>query len=89
MPVPDVSSIETGEEYYHAEFRDPDGFSTIRTPDWAADAADSVLEGSKVRTGKVEDGDEWLVESVLVPIDAVDEGDAASAAAEIAAEIEP
>ncbi len=53
--------LETGEEYIHVRYRDPDRYETIRTPDWAAEAARSV---SEVRTGKRED--EWEVQSVLI-----------------------
>lgn len=64
--VPDVNTVETSDDYRHVQFRDPDRFETIRTPDWAANAAQSVSEGAEVRTGKLADGDDWLVESVLV-----------------------
>ena len=64
--TPDIQTVETSDEYIHVRFRDPDEFETIRTPDWAADAAGSVSEGSEVRTGKRKDGDDWEVESVLV-----------------------
>ena len=64
--VPDINAVETSDEYRHVQFRDPDEFETIRTPDWAANAAQSVSEGAEVRTGKEADGDDWKVESVLV-----------------------
>ena len=64
--VPSVTSVEDGDEYYHVVFRDEDEFDTIRTPDWAAEVAQSVSEGSEVRTGKREDSDDWAVESVLI-----------------------
>jgi hypothetical protein len=63
--VPDVKEVETGDEYIHVRFRDPDEFETIRTPDWAENAATSVSEGSEVRTGKRADG-EWEVQSALI-----------------------
>lgn len=66
MPQQDIQDVETGEEYIHVRFRDPDDFETIRTPDWASNAASSVSDGAEVRTGEREDGDEWLVQSVLV-----------------------
>ncbi|WP_224449124.1 hypothetical protein [Haloprofundus salilacus] len=62
----DVQTVEEGDDYYHVRFRDPDEFETIRTPDWAANAAQSVSEGSEVRTGKREGSDDWEVESVLI-----------------------
>jgi hypothetical protein len=64
--TPDVETVEEGDDYYHVRFRDPDDFDTIRTPDWAEEASDSVSEGSEVRTGKREDSDDWEVQSVLI-----------------------
>lgn len=64
--VPDVKSVEEGDDYYHVEFRDEDEFETIRTPDWAENVAQSVSDGAEVRTGKFEGSDEWRVQSVLV-----------------------
>lgn len=66
MGQQDIETVEKGDEYIHVRFRDPDDFETIRTPDWAANAAGSVSEGAEVRTGEREDGDDWLVQSVLV-----------------------
>lgn len=64
--MPDIQSTETEDEYIHVRFRDPDEFDAIRTPDWAQNVAESVSEGSEVRTGKREGSDEWEVQSVLV-----------------------
>jgi hypothetical protein len=64
--TPTVESVETEDEYIHVRFRDPDAFDTIRTPDWAAHAAQDVAEGAEVRTGKRKDGDDWEVQSVLI-----------------------
>ncbi|WP_327053315.1 hypothetical protein [Halomicrococcus gelatinilyticus] len=64
--TPTVDSVETEDEYIHVRFRDPDEFDTIRTPDWAAHAAQDVSEGAEVRTGKRKDGDDWEVQSVLI-----------------------
>jgi len=66
MATTDVQAVETEDEYIHVRFRDPDEFDTIRTPDWAAHAAQDVSEGAEVRTGKREDSDDWEVQSVLV-----------------------
>ena len=85
--APDVDTVETSDDYRHVRFRDPDAFDTIRTPDWAANAAQSVSEGAEVRTGKVEDGDDWLVESVLIDKH-VDEDTARDEAKEIVEKIE-
>ena len=64
--VPDIETVETEDEYVHVRFRDPDRYEEIRTPDWADDPAESVSEGSEVRTGKVEGSDDWEVTSVLI-----------------------
>ena len=61
-----VQEVEMGDEFVHVRFRDPDEFDSIRTPDWAAEVAESVSTGAEVRMGQLEDGDEWLVQSVLV-----------------------
>ena len=86
---PSVQTVEEGDEYYHVRFRDPDEFDEIRTPDWARDPAESVVEGSEVRTGHEKDGDDWEVQSVLIPMDAVGDGDeAAELARQIVEKIE-
>lgn len=64
--VPDIETVETEDDFIHVRFRDPDEFETIRTPDWAKNVAESVSEGSEVRTGQREGSDEWEVQSVLV-----------------------
>ncbi|WP_266079227.1 hypothetical protein [Haladaptatus caseinilyticus] len=64
--TPAVQSVETEDEYIHVRFRDPNEFDTIRTPDWAANAAQDVSSGAEVRTGKREDSDDWVVQSVLI-----------------------
>jgi len=64
--APEPKAVETEDEYIHVRYRDPDEFETIRTPEWTDDASDSVSEGSEVRTGKREDGDDWAVQSVLI-----------------------
>ena len=66
MAPPEASSVETEDEYIHVRYRDPDEFETIRTPDWAENAASSVSEGAEVRTGKRTDSDDWEVQSVLI-----------------------
>ena len=85
--APDVDTVETSDDYRHVRFRDPDEFETIRTPDWAANAAQSVSEGAEVRTGKEADGDDWKVESVLLDKH-VDEDTARDEAREIVEKIE-
>lgn len=64
--TPEINAVETEDDYIHVQFRDPDRFDQIRTPDWAANAAQSVSDGAKVRTGNLEDSDDWLVETVLI-----------------------
>ena len=88
---PSVETVEESDDYYHVRFRDPDEFDTIRTPDWAENPAGSVVDGSEVRTGHQDDSDDddWEVQSVLVPTDAVDDEDAAAdAAKDIVSKIE-
>ncbi|WP_128476759.1 hypothetical protein [Halorussus pelagicus] len=88
MPdTPDGDIVEETDDYVHVRFRDPDEFETIRTPDWAENAASSVTEGAEVRTGKLEDEDDWLVESVLIPAGTAEE-EAESDAEEIVEKIE-
>lgn len=68
MPdTPEPIAVESEDEYVHVRYRDPDTFETIRTPDWADHASDSVVEGSEVRMGKRADSDEWEPQSVLIP----------------------
>ena len=83
----EIQAVETEDEYVHVRFRDPDRYETIRTPDWAADAASSVSEGAEVRTGKEKGGDDWEVQSVLIPKD-VGEDAARERAKEIVEKIE-
>ena len=86
--TPSAEVVETTENYYHVRFRDPDEFEEIRTPDWASKPADSVCEGSEVRTGHTAE-DEWKVQSVLVPTGKVeDEAEARETAERIAEKID-
>lgn len=81
-----VEAVTQGDEYHHVVFREPDSVGEIRTPDWAKKPAGAVVAGSEVRMGRYEG--EWLVQSVLVPIDGVDdEEDAAQKATSIASKI--
>ena len=64
--IPAVNTVGEGEDYYHVEFRDEDEFETMRTPDWAENAAQSVSDGAEVRTGKRKNSDDWQVASVLI-----------------------
>ena len=64
--IPEINTVETDEDYIHVQFRDPDQFDEIRTPDWAENPAHSVSDGSEVRTGQEESSDDWEVQSVLI-----------------------
>ncbi|WP_137286590.1 hypothetical protein [Halorussus salinisoli] len=79
--------VEKTDDFTHVRFRDPDEFDTIRTPDWAENAASSEVEGAEVRTGKLEDSDDWLVESVLIPA-GTDDDEAEERAEQIVGKIE-
>jgi hypothetical protein len=83
-----VESVEEGDDYYHVRYRDPDQFSTIRTPDWADEPADSVVEGGEVRMGDREGDDDWEIQSVLVPIEETAEDEAEQLANDIVEKIE-
>jgi len=65
VPKPKLVALEG--EYYHVRFRDPNEFDDIRTPEWAVSVAEDVSPGSKVRTGHRKGGDDWVVQSVLIP----------------------
>ncbi len=64
--APTVEKVEREDDYVHVRFRDPDRYDEIRTPDWAKNPAESVSEGSEVRTGRLEGEDDWEVTSVLI-----------------------
>jgi hypothetical protein len=85
--TPDINAIETEDKYIHVQFRDPDRFDEIRTPDWAENAAQSVSDGAEVRTGQLEENDDWLVEAVLLE-KSIGEDKAKEQAAEIVEKIE-
>lgn len=83
-----AQTVEESDQYYHVRYRDPDDYSEIRTPDWADNASDSVVEGSEVRTGKKEGSDDWEVQSVLIPREGHDRDEAEEQADEIVEKIE-
>lgn len=82
----DIQAVDTEDDYIHVRFRDPDQFDEIRTPDWAANVAQSVSDGSEVRTGE-QDDDDWKVQSVLIQKN-VGEDKAKEQATEITEKIE-
>jgi hypothetical protein len=67
---------QTNDQFHHVQVRPSDAFTEFRTPL----AGDTTLtmrrDGCDIREGRV-GPDEWVVESVLVPVDAVEDGDAA------------
>ena len=83
----DINGVEIEDDYIHVQFQDPDHFEEIRTPDWAANAAQSVSDGAEVRTGKRENSDDWEVEAVLIK-KSVGEDKAREQAVEIVEKIE-
>ena len=85
--APSVELVEEEGDYIHVRFRDPDRYDEIRTPDWAEEPAQSVSEGSQVRTGRIEGSDDWEVTSVLIDKH-VDEDKAQEQAIEIVEKIE-
>ncbi|MFC6756773.1 MULTISPECIES: hypothetical protein [Haloarcula] len=78
-----VKAVEEHGDHYHVQFRDADEFDDLETPDWARELAESELPGSDVRMG-LEESDEWRIQSVRVPVTAVDgEGDASRKALQV------
>jgi hypothetical protein len=61
--VPQITKVETEDDYIHVRFNEPDQYDEIRTPDWAEEPAQSVSEGAEVRTGRKEGDDDWEVQS--------------------------
>lgn len=86
-PFPEPSTVESDGDYVRVRYRDHEGFETVRTPEWAEKAADSVVEGGEVRVGRRADGDGWAPVAVLVPAPAAEE-DARRQADEILQRIE-
>jgi hypothetical protein len=80
--IPEPMTVESEGDYVHVRYRDPDQLETAGTPDWADEAAASVVEGSEVRMGKREGSGEWKPESILIP-EPVDEDVARQQADEV------
>jgi hypothetical protein len=87
MAAPNPQTVEESDDFVHVRFRDPDDFDDIRTPDWASEVGDSVVEGAEVRMGDEHGNDDWEVQSVLIPTP-TDEATAEEQAAEIVSKIE-
>jgi len=84
-----IQGVEQTESYFHVRYRDPEDFDEIRTPDWAANVAGSIVSGAEVRTGDEHNNENWTAQSVLIPVDGVDdESGAREAADEIVAKME-
>lgn len=82
-----VESVEREDKQYRVQFRDADAVDELVSPDWARELADEELSDADVLMGKDESGD-WLVQSILVPRDAVDsEEDASRKGIEVVTEI--
>lgn len=87
--LPDAEAVESGDDYYHVTFRDPDGFDDVQTPDWVEEEATDVSDGASARVGRIGGSDKWKVQRVLVAADAVDdERQAREVAREIGERIE-
>lgn len=81
------STVETEGDYVYIRYRDPEEFETVKTPEWARKASESVVSGSELRVGKRPDTDHWIPVEVLIP-EPVDPADARRQANEILQRIE-
>jgi len=78
-----VTAVDHYEDHYEVQFRETDEFDELETPDWASELAESELAGSDVQLGR-DESDEWLIQSVRVPVSrADDEGDASRKALQV------
>ena len=81
------STVESKGDYVCVRYRDPEEFETLRTPEWARKAAESVAAGSEIWVGKRADTDNWVPQEVRIP-EPVDATDARRRADEILQRIE-
>lgn len=81
------STVETEGDYVRVRYHDPDEFESLRTPEWARKASESVVDGSEVRLGKRTETEHWIPLEVLIP-EPVDPDDARRQANEIIQRIE-
>ncbi len=72
-----VTGVEEHGDHYHVRFRDDEELDELETPDWAAELAESEVPESDVRMSQ-DDTDEWLIQSVRIPVTHVDSEDDAS-----------
>lgn len=78
-PEPRPELVQTTDHYYHVRVRPKEAFTELRTPPEDTEPARAVIgEGCDVREGRLEP-DTWLVESVLVPLNAAADGAEAEA----------
>jgi len=82
-PPKPIKSKEKG-DYTHYRFEEPDKFDVIRIPDWAENVAESIVEGAKVRMGKLKDSGDWVPQSVLIPKEVAGRQDAVDIVGKIA-----
>jgi hypothetical protein len=81
-PRQSPKSVERGQHHYYVEIRPESEFDELRTPLAAETTPRSLVgEGCDVREGRV-GPDTWLVQSVLVPLDAADSAAAATVLAQ-------
>jgi hypothetical protein len=73
VPAPRPVLTQTTERFHHVQVRPEELFTEFRTP-LAGDTTLSTLDsGCDVREGRI-GPDEWVVESVLIPVEAVEDG---------------
>jgi hypothetical protein len=77
VPAPKPVLTQTNDRFHQVQVRPEEAFTEFRTP-LAGDTTLSTLEPAcDVREGRV-GPDEWVVESVLIPVDAVEDGESAT-----------
>ncbi len=91
-PESNPEFVQTTDYYHHIRVRAKDVFSEFRTPQAATTApsidVDVDVDGGDVRVGRA-GPDQWLVESVLVPVEAAaDAEEAETHARRIVAHVE-
>ena len=82
-PEPRPELVQTTDHFYHVRVRPKGAFAELRTPPEVEEVARSVVgAGADVRVGELgpETG-RWVVESVLVPLPAAEDGPEAEALA--------
>ena len=73
-PEPRPELVQTTDHFYHVRVRPKESFAQLRTSPGDAEVARGVIgDGCDVRKGRL-DAETWLVESVLVPLYAAEDG---------------